>query len=194
MNHHGDSRALRCIKNAANQKKRRQDPARREAENAADTARWRIAREQPGRREEEQEADTSQWRIAREQPGRREEEQEANTAQWHIAREQPGRREEEQVANTARRHIAREQPGVREYEARQLRMTRANKHVHMATKFVNYEHVFHQHCGTWSEECVHGCGYIHLSSSMAGTRKKCCANGRLSSASDSDNFDEKIDE
>jgi len=71
-------------------------------------------------------------------------------------------------------------------------MTRANKHVHMATKFVNGKHVFHQHCGTWSEECVHGCGYIHLSSSTAGTRKKCCATGHLSSASDSDNFDEEL--
>jgi hypothetical protein len=38
MNHHGDSRALRRIKNAANQRKRRQDPARRETEQEADTA------------------------------------------------------------------------------------------------------------------------------------------------------------
>jgi hypothetical protein len=76
MNHHGDSRALRYIKNAANQRKRRQDPARREAENVADTARWCVAREQPGRREEEQEANTAQRRIAREQPGRRDEENE----------------------------------------------------------------------------------------------------------------------
>ena len=32
MNNHGDSRALRRIKNAANQRKRRQDPARTEEE------------------------------------------------------------------------------------------------------------------------------------------------------------------
>ncbi len=38
MNHLGDSRALWCMKNAANQRKRLQDPARREAENVADTA------------------------------------------------------------------------------------------------------------------------------------------------------------
>ncbi len=38
MNHHGDSRALRRIKNAANQRKRRQDPERREEEQVADTA------------------------------------------------------------------------------------------------------------------------------------------------------------
>ena len=59
MNHHGDSRALRCIKNAVNQRKRRQDPARREAEKVADTAQWRIAREELGRREEEQVANTA---------------------------------------------------------------------------------------------------------------------------------------
>ncbi len=92
--------------------------------------------------------------------------------QCSISRDEPGRREEEQVANTARRRARREQPGVREHEARQLRVARANKHVDMATNFVNGEHVFHQHCGTWDEECVHGCGYIHLSSSTAGTWKK----------------------
>jgi hypothetical protein len=76
MNHHGDSRALRHIKNAANQRKRRQDPARREEEQVADTAQWCIAIEQPGRRDEESE-------------------------QRHIARRDPARREEEQVADTA---------------------------------------------------------------------------------------------
>ncbi len=38
MKHHGDSRALRRVKNVANQRRRRQDPARREAEQVADTA------------------------------------------------------------------------------------------------------------------------------------------------------------
>jgi hypothetical protein len=112
MNNHGDSRALRRIKNTVNQRKRRQDPARREEEQVAHTAQWRIAREEPGRREEEQVANTAQRRIAREQLGiRREEEQVADTARRRIAREQPGIREEEQEADTARRHIAREQPG-----------------------------------------------------------------------------------
>ncbi len=59
MNHHGDSRALQRMKNAANQRKRCQDPTRREAEQVADTARQHIAREEPGRREEEQEANTA---------------------------------------------------------------------------------------------------------------------------------------
>ncbi len=76
MNHHGDFRALRHIKNTANQKKRHQDPARREKEQVADTARRCIAREQPGRRDEESE-------------------------QCHIACRDPARREEEQVADTA---------------------------------------------------------------------------------------------
>jgi hypothetical protein len=37
MNHHGDFRALRRIKNAANQRKRRQDLARREEEQGIPT-------------------------------------------------------------------------------------------------------------------------------------------------------------
>ena len=74
MNNHGDSRALRRMKNSANQRKRRYDPAIREEEQVANTARRRIAREKPGRREAEQGANTAQWRIAREEPGRRDEE------------------------------------------------------------------------------------------------------------------------
>jgi serine/threonine protein phosphatase PrpC len=38
MNNHGDSRALWRIKNTAKQRKRRQDPARREEEQVANTA------------------------------------------------------------------------------------------------------------------------------------------------------------
>ena len=102
------------------------------------------------------------------------------------ARLDPARREEENV----QRRIRREQHGVLEHEARQRRMANANKHVHMATKFVNDEYMFHQECGSWDQECVHGCGYMHLSSSTAGTRKKCCTNGRLSSVSA--NFDGQL--
>jgi hypothetical protein len=50
--------------------------------------------------------------------------------------------------------------------------------------------LIHQPCGLWNEPCVHSCGYIHLSNSTPGTRKKCCINGHLSSASD--NFDEEL--
>ncbi len=69
-------------------------------------------------------------------------------------------------------------------------MANANKHVVMATKFINGKYSFHQPCGSWDQECVHGCGYLHLSSSNAETRKKCCANGRLSSVSG--NFDKEL--
>ncbi len=77
-----------------------------------------------------------------------------------------------------------------EHKARQRRMADANKHVFMATKFVNDEYMFHQECGSWDQECVHGCGYMHLSSSTARTRKKCCANGCHSSVSA--NFDGQL--
>jgi hypothetical protein len=60
----------------------------------------------------------------------------------------------------------------------------------MACKYVNGQYKFHQPCGLWNAPCVHGCGYIHLSSSTPGSRKKCCTNGCLSSASD--NFDEEL--
>ncbi len=60
----------------------------------------------------------------------------------------------------------------------------------MARKYVNGQYIFHQPCGLWNAPCVHGCGYIHLSSSTHGSRKKCCANSCLSSASD--NFDKEL--
>ncbi len=64
---------MRRIKNAANQKKRCQDPARREAEQVVNTAQWRTRqREQPGVLGHE----ALQRVAAREQPGRRDEENE----------------------------------------------------------------------------------------------------------------------
>jgi hypothetical protein len=60
----------------------------------------------------------------------------------------------------------------------------------VSCKYVNGNYFFHQPCGLWNEPCNHGCGYLHLSSSSAGTRKKCCANGHLSYASE--NFDEEL--
>jgi hypothetical protein len=60
----------------------------------------------------------------------------------------------------------------------------------MACKYVNGEYIFHQPWGIWNAPCVHGCGYIHLSSSMLGSREKCCAIGCLFSASD--NFDKEL--
>jgi hypothetical protein len=62
----------------------------------------------------------------------------------------------------------------------------------MATKFdtSSCTHLYNQPCGLWNEECCHGCGYIHLLSSTCSTKKKCCANGALSSVSH--NFDEEL--
>jgi hypothetical protein len=53
-------------------------------------------------------------------------------------------------------------------------------------------YLYNQPCGLWNEECCHGCGYIHLSSSTSSTKKKCWANGALSSVSVSHNFDEEL--
>jgi hypothetical protein len=60
----------------------------------------------------------------------------------------------------------------------------------MACMYENGEFHFGQPCGSWSIPCVQGWGYIHLSSSTPGTRKKCCANGRMSISSN--NCDSKL--
>ncbi len=79
---------------------------------------------------------------------------------------------------------------MRARESRQRAVARGKITNVMACKCVNGEYLFHQPCGLWNDPCVHGCGYIHLSNSTPGTRKKCCINGHLSSASD--NFDEEL--
>ncbi len=85
---------------------------------------------------------------------------------------------------SALRAAAREDPAVRARESRQRAAAQGKKTREMACKCINGEYIFHQPCGLWNEPCVHGCGYIHLSSSTPGSRKKCCLNGRLSSVSD----------
>ncbi len=92
--------------------------------------------------------------------------------------------------NSAQQATAREKPAVRERESRQFAAARLNKTFEMACKYLNGQYKFHQPCGLWNAPCVHGCGYIHLSSSKAGSRKKCCTNGCLSAASD--DFDEEL--
>ncbi len=57
----------------------------------------------------------------------------------------------------------------------------------MACTYKDGEFSFGQPCGKLNVPCVHGCGYFHLSSSMLGMRKKCCANGRMSISSESCN-------
>jgi hypothetical protein len=60
----------------------------------------------------------------------------------------------------------------------------------MACKYEDGKYIFHQPCGLWNAPCVHGCGYLYLSSSTLGTRNFFCANGCLSSASE--NFDKEL--
>jgi hypothetical protein len=60
----------------------------------------------------------------------------------------------------------------------------------LACTYKNGKFHFGQPCGSWSIPCVHGCGYIYLSSLTPGTRKKCCANGCMSI--NSTNFDSKL--
>ena len=133
-------------------------------------------------REQEQPADTVRRAIAREEPGVREHE----TEQRAEARVDPVVQEHESLQQA----IAREDPVVRARESRQRAVAQGKKTHEMACKCVHGEYLFHQPCGLWNEPCVYGCGYIHLSNSTPGTRKKCCINGRLSSASA--NFDEDL--
>ncbi len=128
------------------------------------------------------ERESAQRAVARDVPGV----VERKSAQGAAAREVPGVVEPESVQQAA----AREEPAVRERKSRQHASARSNKTFEMACKYVNGQYTFHQPCGLWNAPCVHGCGHIHLSSSTPGSRKKCCANGCLSSASD--NFDKEL--
>ncbi len=65
------------------------------------------------------------------------------------------------------RSVARDGPGVREHEAAQQAAARARRTFDMACKYVDGKYIFHQACGLWNAPCVHGCGYLHLSSSTA---------------------------
>ncbi len=111
---------------------------------------------------------------------------ECESAQRVAAREELGVVEHESAQQAA----GREEPAVQECKTRQRVAARLNKTFEMTCKYVNCQHIFHQPCGLWNAPCVHGCGCIHLSSSTPGSRKKCCANGRPSSASD--NFDKEL--
>ncbi len=120
------------------------------------------------------EHESEQRAAAREETGVREHEQSAITVRRAIASDEPGVREHESEQQAE----AREGPAVRTRESRQRAVARGKKTHVMVCKCVNGEYLFH------------GCGYIHLSNSTPGTRKKCCVNGRLSSASH--NFDEEL--
>jgi hypothetical protein len=65
------------------------------------------------------------------------------------------------------------------------RARRLNTTHEMACRYIpgTGEFTFNQPCGQWNKPCIHNCGYMHLSSSTIGTRKKCCAGGKLSYSS-----------
>ena len=113
-----------------------------------------------------------------------------NTECQRRQRASRARREEENERNRESQRRRRANPAIREEENAQRAVARSNVVVDMACKFVNGEYIFHQPCGLWNVPCRYGCGYIHLSSSTPGTRKKCCPNGRLSSVSEE--FDEEL--
>ncbi len=79
---------------------------------------------------------------------------------------------------------------MQENKERNRAVARAKRTYVMACMYKNGEFRFGQPCGSWSIPCGHGCGYIHLSSSTPGTRKKCCANGCMSN--NSSNCDSKL--
>ncbi len=92
--------------------------------------------------------------------------------------------------DSAQQVAAREEPAVQEPKSRQRAAARLNKTFKVACKYVNGQYKFYQPCSLWNAPCVHGCGCIHLLSSTPGSRKKCCVNGCLFSASD--NFDKEL--
>ncbi len=151
---------------------------------------------------EYREAENEQQRNRRLDPEYREAENKQQRNRWS----DPEYRAREQVADTERHVVAHFDPEYREQENEQRRNRRSDPEylVHeneqqrnrrtsttyrmtydMARTYKDGEFSFGQPCGKWNVPCVHGCGYFHLSSSMLGTRKKCCANGRMSISSKS---------
>ncbi len=91
---------------------------------------------------------------------------------------------------SAQQALAREEQVVQDRKSRRQVAARSNRTLDMACKYIDGDYIFHQPYGLWNAPCVHGCWYLHLLSLTPGTRKKCCANGRLLSASN--NFDEEL--
>jgi hypothetical protein len=115
------------------------------------------------------------WQKSCTNPAYRMQENERNASSMATSCTNPAYRRQEHIADTNQRRLARDQPFFHD----------------MATKFNTSSciYLYNQPCGVWNEECHHGSGYIHLSSSSSST-KKCCANGALSSVSC--NFDEGL--
>ena len=155
MNPYSECTPMKNTKKALYQRERGANPVVRSLEQSSENVRWRNACTNQAVRERESE----QQAAAREEPGVLERESELWAA-------------------------ARQDPAVRARESRQRAVARGKKTYAMACTCKNGEYLFHQPCGLWNEPCIHGCGYIHLSNSTPGTRKKCCVNGLLSSDSD----------
>jgi hypothetical protein len=177
-----NSRALHLAQRAESRRILRNNPGVREAENEQQRNRCLN----PETRSQEQLVDTFRRAAAREDEEIREKENE----QRRNRRSVPEYREREQSVNMERRAVAREALGVQENELTNRSSARAKRTYDMACAYENGKFQFGQPCGSWSILCVHGCGYIHLSSSAPGTRKKCCANGRMSI--NSNNFNSKL--
>ncbi len=98
----------------------------------------------------------------------------------------PARKDEEvRERENEQRCNRRLVPGVQENESTNKAVLRAKRTNDMACTNKNGEFRFGQPCGSWSIPCVQDCGYIHLSSSTPGTRKKYCANSSMSMNSNS---------
>jgi hypothetical protein len=172
-----DARASWRTHKADNQKRRCDDPGRREEENNRQRSRNTVSRAVARLVPEVLEHKAHQCADARIDPGREEENNQQcsrNTVSRAVARLVPGVLEHEAQQRAGAREQpgvlehkaqqcagAREQPGVLEHEAQQCASARAIKFVKMATKFVDGKFFFCQPCGKWNEECSHGRGYIH---------------------------------
>ncbi len=150
----------------------RNNPGVRKAENEQK----RNRHLNPETRSQEQLVDTFRRAAACKDEEVRERENEQRRNRWLV----PEYREWKQSVNTERQAVAREAPGVQENESKNRAAARAKRTYDMACPYKNGEFRFGQPCGSWSIPCVHGCGYIHLSSLTPRTRKKCCANGCMS--------------
>jgi hypothetical protein len=146
------------------------DPVHRNLEQAANTEQRCNRCMDLEYRIQEQSYDTARRLYARTNSEMREEE----NGQRHHGHMDPEYSLQEQSVDTDCQRLAREQPGVQENKALQQRSADSNRIYDMATKLdiSSGEFIFIQLCGLWNEDCRHGCGYIHLSSSTIETRKK----------------------
>jgi len=157
----------------------------RRSERTSNTMRMRDVRTNAEVRQNEQTNDTESRRVARTNADVRRNEQTNDTERRRVARTNAEVRRNEQTNDTERRRVARTQLDTREREAMNARAHRLNKTHEMACRYISEtgEFTFNQPCGQWNKPCIHNCGYMHLSSSTIGTRKKCCAEGKLSYSS-----------